>query len=113
MPRVGLQPVAKSEAALLTYIDANFRRIADAIESLAEFQQGIQAVTGSIIVETGLVEVHNVIVSFNTAPTSNACFLHGYMVGSSAPGQIQIDVYNSAFALSPIQVNIAWFVIGE
>lgn len=113
MPRVGLQPVAKTDAALLGYIDTNFRRLADAIESLAEFQQGIQSVTGAVLIDTGLAEVENVIVSLASTPTAGACFLKGTVVGSTAPDQIRIDVYKSDFSASVIAVNVSWFVIGK
>lgn len=113
MPRVDLQPLAKSDEALLSYIDINFRRISDALESLAEFQQGIQAVTGSILIDTGLAQVDNVIASLNTAPIANACFVRAFPVGLSAPEQIQIEVYTSAFGLSVVSASVAWFAIGQ
>jgi hypothetical protein len=113
MPAVDLQPVAKSEESLLSYIDINFRRIVDALAALASFQQGIQAVTGSVVIDTGLALVDNVIASLNSAPAAGACFVRAYPVGSSSPSDIQIDVYSNAFAISAVAVNVSWVAIGE
>lgn len=113
MPRVGLQPVAKTDEGLLSFIDINFRRLSDAIESLAEFMQGIQEVTGAVLIDTGMAQVENVIVSLADTPVAGACFVKGTVVGSSAPDQIRIDVYTSGFAVSETPINVAWFAIGE
>lgn len=112
MVNVNLKPVAKTEAAMLSYLDINFRRIADVLASLADVEQGVVSVTGSVNIDTGLSEVLNCFVGFNGAPSSNAAFLRAYPRGAAYPKQITIEVYTSSFAASTTPVNVAWYVIG-
>lgn len=113
MPGVELQPIAKHEEAMLSYLDINFRRIADVLASLANTEQGIQTVTGSVTIDTGIGEIYNVFATLNSAPTANACLIRAYPVGSASPSDITIEVYDNVFALSTVATDVAWFALGK
>jgi hypothetical protein len=113
MVSVNLRPIAKHQDAMLSYLDVNFRRIADTLAALANAEQGIELITGSIEIDTGMAEVHNVIASFHTAPNSGAAFIRAFPVGESAPRNIIIEVYDSSFSPSTTEVGVAWYAVGE
>ncbi len=112
MSSVNLVPLAKTEQALLSYLDTNFRRIADALDILGAVDSGINTFTGAIVVSTTLAEVKNVIVSLVSAPIAGACFVRGSVVGSGAPKDIDLRVYSNTFAQATIAASVAWVAIG-
>lgn len=113
MVSVNLRPVAKSQDAVLGYLDTNFRRITDTLDQLTNVENGILDVTGSVVIDTGMAEVYNVFAGFNTAPSSDAAFIRAFPVGASAPRNIQIEVYTNSFTASTVPVGVAWYAIGE
>lgn len=113
MAQVNLQPLAKHEGALLSYLDINFRRIADTLGALTNLEQGIVTITGSVEIDTGMPEVYNAFATLVGAPVSGACFVRAFPVGSGSPRNIIIEVYNSSFAVSSTAKEIAWLAIGK
>lgn len=113
MVNVNLRPVAKSQDAILGYLDTNFRRITDTLARLTNIENGILLVTGSVQIDTGMAEVYNCFAGFNTEPSSAAAFIRAYPVGFTAPRDIIIEVYTNSFAASTTEVGVAWYAIGE
>lgn len=109
--RVDLQPIAKHEGALLSYLDANFRRLADALALLTNVEQAVVTFTGAVEIDTGLPEVYNVVASFYSIPVAGACFLQAYV--SATEGNIVIVCLDSSFNLSTTECEVTWFAIGK
>lgn len=112
MPNVDLQPIAKSDASMLTYLDINFRRIADTLAALTNVEQGTLEVTGSVQIDTGMAEVINAYASFAGAPSADAAYVQIFPRGASFPKEIEIKVFTSSFAASTTPVDIAWYALG-
>lgn len=113
MPKVDLPPAAKREQSYAAYLDLAFRRIQDVLESLADVEQGINEVTGSLEIDTGIPEVYNGFAGLNGTPESGACFVRCYPKGSSAPSNIVIEVYKNDFTAATIAKDIWWLSIGK
>lgn len=113
MPGVNLRPIAKNPEAVLGYLDTNFRRISDTLARLTNMENGIVTITGSVEIDTGMAEVYNIFAGFNGAPSSGAAFLRAYLVGSTSPRNVIIEVYTSSFGASTTPVDVAWYAIGE
>lgn len=113
MPSVNLQPIAKSDESMLSYLDINFRRISDTLGMLTDLEQGIISVNGSVEIDTGIAEVYNCYATLNGPPASTACFVRCYPKGPTAPRNIVIEVYNNSFGSATTAVNIAWQALGK
>lgn len=111
--QVNLAPLAKSQDDILSYLDTNFRRLADALELLANIDTGINTVTGTLVITTGLALVQNVLVTLNGDPVAGACLVRAKPVGTSAPKDIEIKVFDNVFALSTVAKDVAWYAIGK
>lgn len=109
--RVDLQPLAKHEGALPSYLAENFRRIADALALLTNVEQGVATFTGAVEIDTGLPEVYNVVASFYSLPVSGACFLQAYK--TETVGNIAIVCLDNTFTLSTTETSVTWFAIGK
>ena len=113
MARVDLRPIAKSPEAMLGYLDTNFRRIKDTLESLTNAEFGHLEVTTAIEINTGMPEVYEAFAGLRGAPTSNGCFVRAYPVGDNSPSNIIVEVYDSSFNLSTTPVEVTWYAVGE
>lgn len=113
MARVDLRPIAKSPEAMLGYLDTNFRRIKDTLESLTNAEFGSIEVETAIQIDTGMPEVYETFAALKGAPTSDACFIRAFPVGDTAPSNIIIEVYNSSFNLSTVPIEVTWYAVGE
>ncbi len=113
MPEVTLQPLAKHEGAMLSYLDINFRRLSDALGSLGQVEQGTLLVTGGVQIDTGIANVLNVFVTLADVPVAGACFVYGELVGPTFPRDILIGIYTNTFAVSTLPKMLSWLAIGE
>lgn len=112
MVQVQLQPLAKSPEALATYIDANFRRLADALSLLGRVEQAQVEITGSVTIDTGIPVVRNVVACLAEPPIANAAYVTAE-IDSTNTRQVIIRVYKSDFTASATATNVNMIAIGD
>lgn len=110
MPKLGLRPYAVIEEGAEAYFGYNFTRIENVFERMTDVKAGIQLVTGSAVIETGLANLDGVTVSLDTTPVAGAAYVKGVVSSASA---ITITVYTNAFAVSITPANVRWIAVGE
>lgn len=112
MPKIELQPLAKTPEALPAFLSLNFRRIADEVNRRFESYYGSSTVTGTATITTDLTEVLGVVASLTGIPSAGACFVRA-RVSSSNSKDVVIDVYSNTFAVSAVGVGVAFLAVGR
>lgn len=112
MSFVELAPLAKDPRGLATYIDMNFRRLRDALSTLGRVEQTTLSITGSVIIDTGIPIVKNVVACLKSTPVAGACFIKAEIDPANERNVI-VYVYKNDFTLSAIAVDVNVIVIGD
>lgn len=112
MAQIELQPLAKDPKALATYIDLNFRRLADAIATLGRVEQFSIQIIGTVVVDTGIPVVKNVVACLESAPVANACLVRAQLDPNSKRNVV-ITVYKNDFTVAVDAANVNVIVIGD
>lgn len=118
MPSIDLSPLAKTDEALRSWLDVNFKRIADSLELIPEFAFGVETITGGVELGTSLINCQMVIASFVDFPVAGAAFLRAVPVNTienrgTDYGNIYIEVLTSGFASSSTPIQVGWLAIGS